>query len=482
MNKAMSRIDSLPEELQLQIFQQLDSLPPSELKARQEPSLQVIRSAQHPLKDLSRVSKRWRRIVLPLLFKHACLRFGNPEPTGHEICTICGLGSYFRPIHPQFSKAESCHVEIASAISKQSTLQPSNLVSTSSIVHPQGQAGEAATAPFALRSYHEVQDLLAFVRKERLVLSITSFVLLIEQLEAEKASRYPPRPRDWRYPAAADLWQQLLSVVDPERICILAPPIDLACLTNAAIDTVGDWAFSDMAFHFLELRQDSSMSHTLTEPVDYKALAPFPGQFPGFAASSLIRLRPWAHVSLNEGSFLKAYGTYEYFERGPPSLVYSINHCFTPLGRSYQLIPGTWPLSALRTFTYTAIFPFSNHVDFKQMLPYIEELDVRFAPDVESGILDDRQRIGRAQLQDCWQELTSAYYALCAVLSTHRMSEAIFPKLKKFVCGDSRVEGIREDLEELFTPLHLPVWAEMRPGVFERLAMSPRLPGINDQV
>ncbi|KAK3722496.1 hypothetical protein LTR37_002488 [Vermiconidia calcicola] len=481
MDKRASRIDDLPEELQLQIFQQLDSLPPSELKARQEPSLQVIRSAHHPLKDLSRVSKRWRRIVLPLLFKHACLRFDEPEPRGNEICTICGLGSYSSPIHTKFSEAESCHVEMASAIARQTTLQPCNLVSPSSAVRTQGRAGEAATAVFALRSYHEVQDLLAFIRKERLALTITSFVLVMEQMVAEKPSRYPHESREWCYLTAAEFWQQLLSVVDPERICILAPPVDLACLTNAAIDTVGDWAFSDMAFHFLELRQDSSKSHTLTEPVNYKALAPRPARHPGFAASSLVRLRPWAHVSLNEGSFLKAYGTYEFFERGPPSLVHSINHCFSPLGRSYEYVPRSRPLFTLRTFTYTAIFPFSNHVDFRPMLPYIEELDVRFAPDVESGILDDRGRVGRAQLQDCWQELTSAYYALCAVLSTHRMSEAVFPKLKKFVCGDSRVEGIREDLEELFTPLHLPVWAEMKPGVFERLAMSPRLPGTNDQ-
>ena len=56
------------------------------------------------------------------------------------------------------------------------------------------------------------------------------------------------------------------------------------------------------------------------------------------------------------------------------------------------------------------------------------------------------------------------------------MSEESFPRLKRFVCRDSQIAGIKDDLDEIFTPLCLPVWAEMQPGVFVRQAMSPRLP------
>ena len=222
------------------------------------------------------------------------------------------------------------------------------------------------------------------------------------------------------------------------------------------------------------------MSYRLEKPADPDELIPFPPRHASFAESSVVYLRPWTHVSLNEGSFLKAYGTYEFFERGPPSLVYSIKDCFKPrrqlAGRSLE----RYPLPALRSFTYTAIFPFSNHADFVDMLPYLEKLDVQYAPNPQSGILDDKDRTGKAELQDCWQELYSAYHDLSTAISTYRMSEAKFPKIKKFICRDSRISNLHEELDEIFTPLCLPVWAEIEPGVFTRLAMSPRLPEGND--
>ena len=238
-----------------------------------------------------------------------------------------------------------------------------------------------------------------------------------------------------------------------------------------------------MEFHVLELKLDSDRPRILTSVPHYRELKPLPLRHPSFAASSVLYLRPWNHISLNEGSFLKAYGTYEYFERGPPSLVCSIKQCFTPMGRliSRPNHPsGVRLLTALRSFTYTGIFPFANHAEFIEMLPHLEELDVQYAPDPQSGILDDKARTGKAELQDCWQELISAYHDLAMAISTFRMSERSFPKLKRFVCRDARIPALQDELDEVFTPLCLPVWAEIEPGVFTRLAMSPRLPATDD--
>ena len=233
-----------------------------------------------------------------------------------------------------------------------------------------------------------------------------------------------------------------------------------------------------MDFHILELQMDEARPpHLLSRP-KYNELEPLPRRRPSFANSSIVYTRPWTHVSLNEGSFLQAYGTYEFFERGPPSLVHSIKLCFYPDSHpDHRRADRVRRFPALRSFTYTGIFPFSNHASFFEMLPHLEELDVQYAPDPQSGILDDKERTGKAELQDCWQELVSAYHDLSTEISTFGMSEARFPKLKRVVCRDFRIRALQEELDEIFTPLCLPVWAEVERGVFERLGMSPRLPG-----
>lgn len=228
-----------------------------------------------------------------------------------------------------------------------------------------------------------------------------------------------------------------------------------------------------MEFHILELQQERADSRSLSTPLQYSQLLasqPLPTREHIFASPSVVHLRPWTDVKLNEGSFLKAYATYEYFERGPPSIIKSIKN-----GLNQALRAG---LPKIRSFTYTAIFPFATHAYFNDMLPYLEEIDVQFAPDPESGILDDRARIGRAQLEDCWQELCSAYVDLSRNLSTFHMSTKGFPNLKRCICRDFAIEALKNELDELFIPLCLPVWAETEPGVFTRLAMSPRLPGM----
>lgn len=231
-------------------------------------------------------------------------------------------------------------------------------------------------------------------------------------------------------------------------------------------------AFEDMDFHILELRQTRSRQPRLPEPKTYGNLEAVPVESTNtFAKSSLIHLRPWAHISLNEGSFLKAYGKYEYFEHGPPSLVLSIKRC---LDVHYSQ-GHVHALPALRSFQYTAIFPFANHAYFADIVPYLEELDLQFAPDPQSGILDDKKRTGKAQLEDCWQELVSGYYLLTLAINTSQMTAEAYPKLKKFTCCDSRIPALRNDLDEVFTSLCLPAWSEPVPGEFDRIGNRPEL-------
>jgi hypothetical protein len=150
----------------------------------------------------------------------------------------------------------------------------------------------------------------------------------------------------------------------------------------------------------------------------------------------------------------------EFFERGPPSIVDSIIYSFLSRNSAVDQLP------AVRHLQYTGIFPFVNHVsELYPILDHLEEFDIRLAPDVDSGILDDRERVGRAELQDCWQELHGAYFFLSDCLASPQRPS----RIRKFICGDVRIANLSDELDELFTPLCLPQWVEIRPGVFHRL-------------
>jgi hypothetical protein len=346
--------------------------------------------------------------------------------------------------------------------------------------------------------YHRMLEFIRFLQDHDLTNIVDSFVLYTDEMLTRKLHRFPHEvaEKDWRFPASAAFWAHLLTVIDPSTVTILAPPIDLACLTNCAIDTFGDWAFSEMDFHILSLRQLSPCSSRNSSCIPtYASLQPIPTTYPAIASSSVLTLRPWTHLSLNEGPFLKAYGTYEFFERGPPSLVYSIKDSII---RNRPQPEATWsaskpptsrrPLSSLTSLDYTAVFPFANHADFSPILHQITHLTLQLAPDAQSNILNDRARLGKADLADCWTELLTTYAELVAPLAsvrrpivaagggpnsftgeftwdTSRRGVAV----RKLEALDFRIKAMQEELDELFIPLCLPVWVEAEAGVFSRL-------------
>ncbi|KAF2173053.1 hypothetical protein M409DRAFT_17003 [Zasmidium cellare ATCC 36951] len=483
-------IASLPEEILLTIFEYLDSPPPSQLKSRLEPTLDLTKSNNHIYKSISQVSHLWRRIILPLLFRYSRLRLDVPPRKEWSECSACGehqpaSTTIDHPVdehhNPLFATA---YKNINTATANHSEHSPSR-----------GPNFILSTLHWASRIHHSLTDYLAFLQRNNLPASIHSFALLTNCMIEESQHRFPHRMAatyDYRYRAAADLWHQLFKAVPGlKRVVIVAPPADLACLTNCAIDLFGDWAFEDMGFHVLEVRVDSSpLTNNATprgtvhgygqlyahEVISSTATIPsyVPAEYPGVAPSSILKIRAWSHLSLNEGSFLRAYGTYEYFERGPPSLIYSIKDCVSSNRRAWRPhSQSCMDLSALKSFTYTAILPFANHCDFRGLLPYIDELDIKLAPDPTSGILQDKDRVGKAELEDCWSEFFHAYRAITKPFRTFEIRKDGTPKLKKFICRDVSTPALVYELDEEFVPLCLPVWAEMEPGVFVRRETYP---------
>lgn len=500
---ATAALDSLPEELQLHILQYLDPPPPSSRRLRQEPSLNLTVSEEVTLKTISVISKKWRRLVLPLLFKHARFRLDaspNPQWDGCYVCNETALSGNATLSTPnqQIDGVDQYHVDMVEAALERCNV---NLRAgqTDDEAQQMGQMAfeekERLKPSKALawipRFYHGLQDFLAFLHSHELVKVVQGFVLYTDRMLEEKLHRFPHQAadRDWRFPASAAFWAHLLSVIDPDVVTIVAPPMDLACLTNCAIDTFGDWAFGDMDFHILSLRWEtaSSPSHPTTRfqneaSLSYDSLHAVPSGYPSVAPSSLLALRPWTHLSLNEGSFLKAYGTYEFFERGPPSIVTSIEDCIMQTISPARLaghsdVPELM-LTMLKSFDYTAIFPFSNHANFNLLLHQVEELSLQLAPEPHNRILNDKVRVGKAELADCWTELMSTYGELVKPLMTAQLLAADGTStwgtrspdimLKKLVSMDHAIIGVKEELDEVFIPLCLPVWVEREDGVFTR--------------
>lgn len=494
-NATSSPITTLPEELLLSIFHHLDSPPPSQLKSRLEPSLSLTTNlftpAHQSLKSLSRVSRSWRRIILPLLFRFSCVRLDGDVRDEWSECPACGD-------QPNHTTRKTIGLDDDHAALFSSAYEDLNNDNDPPTTPSRGPPFTLNTLTWASRIHHSTASYLTFIRTHDLAPSIQSFALLTSRMIEESQSRFPHRmaaTSDYRYRAAADLWKNLFDVIPTlRRVVIVAPPADLACLTNCAIDLFGDWAFEDMGLHVLDLRVDGSSSSSSgfsstfvstssagegqsPSEVDTRTrpTLPFvPTEYPGIAASSVLKIRPWSHLSLNEGSFLRAYGTYEYFERGPPSLIYSIKDCLASNRRAWRPHSQSgMDLSSLKSFTYTAILPFANHCDFRGLLPYIDELDIKLAPDPSSNILNDKARVGKAELEDCWNEFFDAYRAITRPFRTFEIRKDGTPKLKKFICRDVTTRALVEDLDETFVPLCLPVWAEMEPGVFLRQQAGP---------
>lgn len=238
-------VGDLPEELLVHIFDYLDSIAPSELKLRQEPGLGLSRNpVKVALKSASVVSKPWRRVALPLLFSHASLRLDTEPRPEWSRCTACAH-KQSNSFACRDSANEQCHADMMDAIKTQRNLriQP-NILEQKNLLHCASAEDEALTTSWAQRFYHATHDFLVFIERNHLERFVRSITVSTDRTLARKLNRYPHQSRDWRFPAAAALWQALLTAIDPDRIVIVAPPIELACLTNAAIDTSGDWYVS----------------------------------------------------------------------------------------------------------------------------------------------------------------------------------------------------------------------------------------------
>lgn len=221
-------------------------------------------------------------------------------------------------------------------------------------------------------------------------------------------------------------WARLLNVIPAQTFIISCPPYVFAEFASTSIVDVDSWAFN-MPFHTIRFRQSkfAAIQHTsFNEDHD------------------LFSARPWTEFSINEGSCLKVYSQYEYFLRRTPSLMNAVLLCPSP-GLGVML-------AKLETFTYTAIFPFYNHVDEVlktiRKMSNLKHLGFRLCPVPGSSVIDDELAgaNNHIDISDAWMEFNTAY---TLVAHTARYVSVEYC-LQEFLVEDVAMEGISDGLIE----------------------------------
>jgi hypothetical protein len=375
-------VDSLPPELLSLVFDFFDGTAPSDDRLKGQPKDDMLRSADCPLKNLSLVSKRWRAIALPILFRHVLWTLEGCDQLLAKPAHDSGPHSHPAAEIPvlDFLRTNDLGRHVRSftiLVRRKSVLGTPPGLSPGTAQPPQrGQAGYGN--PF----------LDAQAR---------------QSLVSNFATAYH-EDNNW-------LWDVLFSLMDPLRLTIIASPQTLARLLSCMV-FVGDVDFFSTGerLHILSLSRSSKLSSSPSQPsstpeASSQAPAPTPHCCPGqrkHIPTALFATRPWTHLLLNENSSIRAYRSYHYFDRRPPSILSSLLG-LEEAPNNVMMIPLT-----VTSLSYVAIFPLATHFHILvNHLPWVEHFYVQLVP--RNDILLDKEEMDHVQPADLWLECHSCY-------------------------------------------------------------------------
>jgi hypothetical protein len=287
-------IQNLPNELLCHIFDYLNATKPSDFGLSDEPTFALTDSNVANLKSISQVTKGWRNLIVPTLFRHARLIVSDPETK--------------RPLLND-------HI-----------------------------------APF-----------LDFANRNSLRKYITSFTLLVRDRKIAHLTN-----GEYRLSGFSSVWDCLFEVIDPTELIIVAHPASLGPLTACNVYLTDAWNF-DCPCHYLRLQRPAlpetgsftnttsfvkshhgsgreDLDESMTGLTVDRSIPNAAGLDSSLAAenpmvqdhdtepweltrakfSPLFNIRPWNSLLLNEGSFIRAYATYEFWLRQAPSVSYDL--------------------------------------------------------------------------------------------------------------------------------------------------------------
>lgn len=272
----------------------------------------------------------------------------------------------------------------------------------------------------------------------------------------------------WDIETLANVWKRSLETLNIRELTIIAKPEVLGALTGCLTESDDSWVF-EMDYHMLRLccspagnRDDPSVPRTTARMESNKGWAATPDEDP---RRYIFRAKPWTSMLLNEGSFIKAFRTYEYYHKVPSSILPTILGHSTGIeeddGVTYphNLFPPT-----LREFGYVAVFPTQTHFQsLTTRLPPVDKLFVQLTP--TDDVLKDKMEMAKIDMRDLWMERNHCYSMIMRELYDVPPG-GNFKHLGIFESGDA-ADRDAWDMAVHFTERH-GGWRVERPGIFIR--------------
>jgi hypothetical protein len=441
-------MDSLPNELLIQIASHLDTTPPSITKFSHEPSSDLTYSDETPLKNLAQVSWRLRKIALPVLFRYVRMSLDkNPQWVPIDARILDNMQSQLTKLS---NHEFQVYQRMRSKFKSSSTFAYDEAFDDLLINLCRIEDGDEFLKSvehimwFPHLPRKELAEFSRFVGQYALKYHIKSVVV---HTDKEYELRHVVTADAHLSKAVAEIWSQIFSYLDPSRVVVAAPPTTLAGLLDAQMLSSDVWAF-DMKMHYVELVQDEAKQIEHLSPT----CRPW--------KSALIHRRPWTHLGYNEGSSITAYSTYEYHLKQSPKILY-----LTLL----RLAKEVDCCCNICSFSFVGVFPFSTNIiaviRALQKIRTLQDVQFQISPGPENTLLTSPKRMGRAQPPDLWLEWNGSYRAIAGFLGTFD-----FPDGSRFVsqdCGHPRIEIEVEEYLELLQTRGLG-WRRERQGVWIR--------------
>lgn len=421
-----SSLYALPTELLIQIASHLDVDAPSVSKFAYEPTKELASSENTPLKDLSRVSWRLRKVVIPILFKYARLPLDeNPQWVPLDARLIESMQGQLSTLS---NHEFMIYTKMRSKFKSSSAFAFDQAFDDILINLCKVQAGDEflKSSPTILWLPHlcsSFADFGRFVTKYQLKQRIRSVVV---HTDIEYGLRHVSTADAPLAQAVGEIWAQIFDCLEPNRVVVAAPPTTLAGLLDTQMQSSDTWAF-DMKTHYIEL------VHTLPPANDHMSSSCRP------CDTALIHQRPWTHIGYNEGSSVTAYSTYEYHLKQSPRMLYLI---------LMRLAKEVESCCNITSFSFTGVFPFATNVTSiiraLHRIPTLRNVTFQLAPGPENNLLNQPDRMGRAQSGDLWLEWTESYKVIASYLGVFDFGDGA-----EFRSRDCTSETLTRDVEEI---------------------------------
>ncbi|KAJ4372745.1 hypothetical protein N0V86_008111 [Didymella sp. IMI 355093] len=417
---------ALPNELLIQIASHLDVKAPSVSKFAHEPTSDLTSSGDTPLKFLSCVSWRLRKVVVPILFKYVRISLDrNPQWVPLDARLIESMQGQLSTLSNHefmiYTKMRS-KFKSSSAFAFEQSFDDI-LINLCKI-----QEGDEflKSSPTILWLPHLSSTFAHFghlISKYQLKQHIKSVVV---HTDIEYGLRHVSTADAPLARAVNEIWAQIFDCLEPNRVVVAAPPATLAGLLDTQMLSSDTWAF-DMKTHYIEL------THTSPPPMYHMSSSCRPWN------TALIHRRPWTHISYNEGSSITAYSTYEYHLKQSPKMLYLI---------LMRLAEEVESCCNITSFSFTGVFPFATNVTSiiraLHRIPTLRNVTFQLAPGPENNLLSKPDRMGRAQSGDFWLEWTESYKVIASYLGVFDFDDGA-----EFRSRDCTSETLTRDVEEI---------------------------------